>query len=161
MGNQNSYEELKDYEYKLPPIQQEHCYGRAYAKLLKMRLDTTKINKWLFYTIYDLRTLKPTWSLSIKLIGNHMKFKFSLLIYNSEKKIYEINHKKRCDLYHDKKNIIYNTILYGHYDNCYITLELYADNIHSQLFYNKKIEKEYSLYGYITFNNQDKIPICI
>jgi hypothetical protein len=151
MGQEQSYEPIQENkEIMLPPVQQEHRYGRAYAKLLKTRLQYQ--NEWATYMIYDLRTMKRRWALCSKVIGNELKFYFQTL------KNGEI-HNQWSKLSHDKSFKIYNTVLTTRYADYDITLELYADNIHCQLLQNTKLTNIY-IYGYLKVDYQDKIPIC-
>lgn len=52
------------------------------------------------------------------------------------------------------------TILKGHNKEKFIYLELYGDNIHSQRLENLKLTDKFSIFGFIKFDSQDKIPIA-
>jgi hypothetical protein len=157
MGNTNLHYNQIEEEYKeekpLPVIQPEHKKGRTFAKLLNMRLNKKYTADYIYWDIFDLRNGKQTWRIYIKLLGNELEFYFGVLYK-------QLTHHECYLLRYSSSSTQSMLILKGQLKDYDVTLELYADNIHCQRLLNLEISKELKIYGFITYNNQDKIPIA-
>jgi len=135
----------------LPKINLFHRKGKPYGKLLDYKLNSNRYNDWGYYEVYDLRCGNYTWNLSLKVYGDELDF-----IFYSMRDI-----ELKFPLYYSSKSNLYMTMLKGRHGLKYVELELYADNIHSQRLQNLNLNLEFFIWGFIKFDNQDKIPIAL
>jgi hypothetical protein len=155
MGNDNTYERVNNDDDKQQPIIKNfHRKGRPYGLLLDKKLNSSCPTTWSYWSIFDLRNGKGTWWLNSKSLGDELKF--ILYLTKTEK------------LFHDGVYLEYNsksndnmTILKGRNSEISVELELYVDNIHSQRIHDLKTTHKFFIYGFIKFNNQDKIKIAL
>lgn len=140
----------------IPPINPFHTKGKPYGTILDVKLKSDHPYNWAYDPIYDLRTgNKSQWGLNAQTYGNELNFQFLRL--SSDNKT-----EAKCDLKYSSESNIYTTILKGCGNNgVKIRFELFADNIHCQRINNLKLTKKFDIWGFLKFDNQDKIPIAL
>jgi hypothetical protein len=153
MGNIETYEALEEKEEQIiPKINPFHSKGKPYDVIIKYRLnriENVSSDQWGYRQLYDLRNgmITNLWRLCTKIDGNDICFMFTLICDKITKNI---------SLYYSNESTIYMTVLKG--DK--IRIELCADNIHSQRIHQLKINVEFSIWGFLQFDHQDKIPFA-
>lgn len=164
MGNGESYfiigEELDtsliDDHTLLPalqPIKQFHSKGKPYGVLLNIKLKSKFSYEWSYYIIYDLRTgNKSPWWLDDNIYGDELKFKLHITNNDTIKSTFPLKYSSESN--------IYTTVLKGYKNSKIVKLELFADNIHCQRITDLKLTHTFKIWGFITFDTQDKIPIA-
>lgn len=159
MGNKDSkYEFIEENDEKtpkLPPIC-VHPKGKPYGKLIEIKLKGKFPNEWSYYEIYDLRVgNKSPWYFAINIFGEELECTFCITHMENDKTLVD----KEFLLKYSTESNNYMTIMKGYNKNINIRLELYADNIHCQRIENIKFKHKCNIWGFITFDDQHKIPI--
>lgn len=139
------------------PTNPFHKKGKPYGVILDIKLNCNEPNDWACFVLYDLRTgNKSNWWLNVNVYGNELEFKLHIVDKtNKDLRMYELR-------YSSESNMCV-TVLKGRTLNYYVRLELYADNIHCQRIHtlkNFKPVRPIKIWGFIQFDNQDKIPIA-
>ncbi len=153
MGN-ISYDLIPEESLSSAMISPYHKKGKAYGILVDLKLKNTN-TEWTYITVYDLRNGKPTWRLYIKLYGNEIELQFYLIRKKDNKDDFYFYFPLRWS----SSSNTYMTIFKGYKEGKSIYIELYGDNIHSQRIANLKLDK-FRAFGFIKFDEQDKIPIA-
>jgi hypothetical protein len=67
---------------------------------------------------------------------------------------------RRFVLEYSSESNIYMTVLKGYKKGYRVRVELFADNIHCQRINDLKLTLPFKIWGFIKFDEQDKIPIA-
>lgn len=106
-----------------------------------------------FLDIYDLGTGRISWKLDVKIVQKELSFKFHLL--ENSKMILSIPLRYS----HDSND--YKLILKSKTWSDCIKIELYADNIHCHKINCINLPILPIVYGFLTYDGQNPIPIAI
>lgn len=89
--------------------------------------------------------------------GNDIDFMLSIMGKDNKGK--EVVNRQFVLEYSSESNV-YMTVLKGYKKGYRVRVELFADNIHCQRINNLKLTLPFKIWGFIKFDDQDKIPIA-
>jgi hypothetical protein len=159
MGNEEStYDIIGEKEDpSLPKINSFHSKGKPYGVMIEIKLNGKYPDKWAYWRISDLRNgAKSMWKFYTQIYGNNLEFKLCLArMENKKEEIY-----LEFPLRYSSESNVYTTVLKGSTEGKAVKLELHGDNIHCQKIENLKLNQKFVIWGFIKFDDQDKIPIA-
>src|SRR5438445_11330110 len=157
MGNVSDYDLVEEKTPSaLPEVFPFHRKGKPYGVILDYKLKSIKNTELNYWSINDLRSGNPTWGLGVSVYGDVLNFEFVCVKKNKDK--YDVT--DRFPLHYSSRSNRHMTVLKGRCGFKSVVLELCADNIHSQRLDNLKLEKSFIIWGFVAFDDQDKIPIA-
>jgi hypothetical protein len=137
----------------LPPIKHFHSKGKPYGAMLNIQLKSKFPYQWGYCIIYDLRTgNKSPWWFDLNIYGDELQFKLHITFNNTIMITFPLKYSSESN--------IYTTVLKGCKNSNIVKFELFADNIHCQRITGLKLTLAFKIWGFITFDKQDKIPIA-
>ena len=157
MGNENSMYTSVDPEVKIPGLPKPNSFhrkGKPYGLMVDRKLNSKNMTVWAYWNVYDLRNGQSTWRLSDYLYGGELQFKFQLVQNKDDKICFTF------PLRYSSRSNTYMTVLKGQEQGKYVELEIYADNIHCRIMENLEVNASLKCFGFVKFDNQDKIPIA-
>jgi hypothetical protein len=155
MGNKHTRYDILDIDTKEIAKSENHKLIRIkrnpYNVIINRKIKGEHPNGWSYFDIHNLKDGKFRWRLNIKLNRNYDDFKSELNIVDDNNII-----MFSMPLHYSSKSDDYRLIL----KSKYVKLELHADNIHSQRLHELKLSYKFKNFGFIQFENEDKIPIA-
>lgn len=142
------------------PMIQLHPKGKPYGIMIEFKLKCNVPNGEGVYPIYDLRVGdKSPWYLGVDIYGEELKF--SLYTFLRHVKDNKSMYDTLFTLKFSSESNNHMTVLKGSKWGGCVRLELFADNIHCQRMENIKFKeiKKFHIWGFIQFDDQNKIPI--